>query len=248
MYDAAVSRINNRPNANDVKIAITTLKWLWFVKENIQETALQHAIAVRNDSTDIQEADVESIRTVLSLCLGLVVMDQERGTIRLVHETTQEHFRKYFGKEDGNSEIASVCLRYFSFSCFSRAFDNDELFKNQFERYPLSRYAVGYWAQHVREASEDKFCPTILSTFELQGTRDSTFLLRRARKYPYPYLDMLRGRNPPNLQILHLAALYNLPILAERILRPHGNVQKLYAHNTENSDCQIISRKTVQST
>jgi hypothetical protein len=44
------------------------------------------------------------------------------GKIRLAHETTQQYFQKYFRdveKEDGDTEIAKTCLRYFSFPGFS---------------------------------------------------------------------------------------------------------------------------------
>jgi ankyrin repeat protein len=98
-----------------------------------------------------------------------------------------------------------------------------------FERYPLSIYAALYWAQHVREGSEAKFCATILSTFDLQGTRDSIIQIYQSSKFGASYFDS----KAPNLEMLHLAALYDLPILAQGILRPRGNVQKLYTHHTK---------------
>jgi hypothetical protein len=122
-YDAAVSRINNRPIANDVKVAIKTLKWLTFVKENIQARALQYAIAVRDDSTDIQEADLESIQTV---CLVPLPGTGRHGSRRRHDTSCSRNHKNIFGHIlEGNFEIASVCLdlRYFSFSCFSRGFE-----------------------------------------------------------------------------------------------------------------------------
>jgi hypothetical protein len=228
-YDAAVARIKNRPVANDVKVAIKTLKWLTFVKENIHATALQHAIAIRDDSTDIQEADLENIPAVLSLCLGLVVVDQESGNVRLVHETTQEHFRKYFGNDDGNSEIASDCLRYFSLPGFSDYFADKWMLDQHSRRYPLSGYAARYWADHIGEGLEDKFCSSIIATFAVQGKRNLIYQIGCQSRGEFMHL-WLSG-STPMVQMLHLAALFNLPLLIRQLLPPQGKIEKLYIHN-----------------
>jgi hypothetical protein len=72
--------------------------------------------------------------------MGLVAIEQEGSTIRLVHETTQQYLQSYFRKEkaDGDAEIANVCFRHFSFPAFSLD-EYSVSVKEHTERYPLSR-------------------------------------------------------------------------------------------------------------
>jgi ankyrin repeat protein len=237
-YDAAVYRINNRENANHVEVAIKTLKLLTCAKEHLGSKALQHALTVRDDCTDIHDDDLESISMVMSLCLGLIAMDHQSGTIRLVHETTQQYFRNYFREDDANSLIARICLRYFSLPAFFQGFETPERFHEHLEQYPLSNYAARYWMEHIREGLEDQFCQTILTTFAFQGTRDSVFQIYQRGKLSFRDPSLPRFfRRAPKLQLLHLAALFDLPIVAREVLRPRGNIQKLYFHNnTKSSD------------
>ena len=120
-YKVCISRIAAQSDPEQVKLAMKALRWLTFVKGNLSGAALLHALAIQDDSTDIEESDLQNIEKVISLSVGLVVLNHENGEIRLVHETTQEYVQEYFcdvRNEDGNAEIAIGCLRYFSFAAF----------------------------------------------------------------------------------------------------------------------------------
>ena len=225
-YEAAVSRITAQPNPENIELALKALKWLAFAREHLQEKALLHALAVKDDNTDIKESHLPNLQMVLSLCGGLVVLDQESRKIRLVHETTQQFFQQYFRDvrhEDGDAEIANVCLRYFSMPAFSRSFKDKDSIRDHMERYNLSQYAATYWFVHLREEGlEEKFVPSILKTFESPGVRNSIVQIFNYAKGQLLYSLPLR------FHLLHLASMHGLCILCREILQSTNKMQRLY--------------------
>lgn len=222
IYEAAISRIRTQPNPENVELALKALNWLTFAREHLQIMALRHALAVKEDTMDIKENDLPNLQMVLSLCVGLVILDQESSEIRLVHETTQQYLQSYFRdrKEGGDAEIAKICFRYFTFPTFSRAFEDNQSLEEHLARYQLSSYASRYWSVHIREGGlEEKFVPTILKTFESQGVRDSVYQIAE-------YSEDLVAPDPA-IHLLHLASMYGLSILCREILRPTNKNQRL---------------------
>jgi hypothetical protein len=238
-YEAAISRIMAHPNPENVELALKALKWLTFAREHLATAALQHALAVKDDSGDIEERDLPNIQMLASLCVGLVSLEQENGTVRLVHETTQQHLRSHFRNrnEDGDAEVARICLRYFSSPVLSRPFENEQSLGEHLTRYPLSSYASRYWFVHVREGGmEEKFVPIIRKTFENQGVRDSVFQMGEYTRDP----NRSVLRRPPTFHLLHLAAKHGLCILCQEILLPKNKIRSLYFL----LNCDAHSRKT----
>jgi len=224
-YDVAISRITSQKPHEHVALAMKALIWLTFARVHLPATTLQYALAVKDDTTDITEQDLPSLEMIISLCMGLVGLEEESGTIRLVHETTQQYLQNYFQKQkedgDGDAEIADVCLRYFSFPAFSEQFPDRKSFKEHMARYPLSEYATMYWFVHIRGDLEKKFVPKILQTFRYQSVRDS---IDQIAKYS-EFGDICR---PQAYHLLHIAAQYGLAILCGEILRPTSKIQSLY--------------------
>jgi hypothetical protein len=55
---------------------------------------LQHALAVEVGEAELDEENLPEIEDIVSVCAGLVTIDEESGIIRLVHYTTQEYFER----------------------------------------------------------------------------------------------------------------------------------------------------------
>jgi hypothetical protein len=223
-YDAALSRIKSQPPGH-VELAIRALIWLTFAKEHLPATSLRHALAVKDDTTDLKAQDLPNLQMILFLCIGLVTLEQESGTVRLVHETTQRYLRSYFQKErDGHAEIAKVCLRYFSFPAFYREFENEQSFKEHMARYPLSDYASRYWFVHIRGGLEEKFVAIILKTFQSDSVLQSVEQISRNSKGGY----FERGPRHWHWHLLHTASKYGLFALCREIVGPTSKIQNLY--------------------
>src|SRR5205807_6142727 len=85
-------------------------------------------------------------------CAGLVTVDEESGTIRLVHYTTQEYFERtrieWF--PGAQTDIAMACVTYLSFDTFDSGFcQTDEEFESRLELNPLYDYAARNWGHHA---------------------------------------------------------------------------------------------------
>ena len=95
---------------------------------------------------------------MISICAGLVTVDQDSQIIRLVHYTLQEYFerRGTFWFPDAQSEIADACVTYLSFDTFGAgACHTNEEFEKRIWEYPLYEYASGYWGHHAHTATID---------------------------------------------------------------------------------------------
>jgi hypothetical protein len=80
---------------------------------------LQHALAVEPDDKTIDEEALVDETLMISVCAGIVTVDQESNIIRLVHYTTEEYFeRKRLDNFLEVRWIAMTCLTYLLFDAF----------------------------------------------------------------------------------------------------------------------------------
>jgi hypothetical protein len=76
---------------------------------------------VEAGESELDEDNLPQIEDMVSVCAGLVTVDEESGIIRLVHYTTQEYFQRtqkiWFPDAENNNEN----LRFLSLiSCFRK--------------------------------------------------------------------------------------------------------------------------------
>ncbi|KAH0558820.1 hypothetical protein GP486_004540 [Trichoglossum hirsutum] len=89
----------------------------------------------------------------VSVCAGLVTIDQESKIIRLVHYTTQEYFVRIRMTRFpcAQTSIAMTCLVYISFDTFAKGHcRSDQEMEARLHDYPLLEYAVRNWGDHAR--------------------------------------------------------------------------------------------------
>jgi hypothetical protein len=51
-------------------------------------------LAVEPNEAELDLENIPDVEDLLSVCAGLVIIDQESAIIRLVHYTTQEYFER----------------------------------------------------------------------------------------------------------------------------------------------------------
>ncbi|OJJ85927.1 ankyrin repeat domain-containing protein [Aspergillus glaucus CBS 516.65] len=95
---------------------------------------------------------------MISVCAGLVTMDEQTHVIRLVHHTTQEYFERtcqtWFSNAHHN--IAQTCLTYLGYDFFESGtcVSYDDL-KLRLQAYPLYSYSSINLGYHVRHQPVD---------------------------------------------------------------------------------------------
>ena len=111
-YSETLSRIKGQ-GGRKAKLGIATLMWISHVERPLKPYELRHALAVEIGSPSLNSDNVPSIGTLLACCQGLVIVDREASTIRLIHFTLQEYLGAHpqlFGT--AHSTIAETCLSY----------------------------------------------------------------------------------------------------------------------------------------
>ena len=113
VYDGAMERIISQVE-DDKNFALRVLYWISNVKRPLDVRELQHAIAFEDDGTAEIDDDALTHEDILvSLCAGLVTIDQGSSVIRLVHFTTHEYFEQTHERHFRNVKpgIAMTCLQ-----------------------------------------------------------------------------------------------------------------------------------------
>ena len=77
------------------KLAVQALMWISRSERLLRVDELGHALAVEIGSTHLDPDNVPSIQTILGCCLGLITVDKESSTVRLIHFTLQEYLRDH---------------------------------------------------------------------------------------------------------------------------------------------------------
>src|SRR5205807_464453 len=93
-YGATLERIKSQGRERS-RLGMTALTWIRHSERPSKADELCHALAVEIGSTDFDTDNIPSIWTVLSCCQGLVVVDKEGSTVRLIHFTLQEYLSSH---------------------------------------------------------------------------------------------------------------------------------------------------------
>jgi hypothetical protein len=235
----AYGNVMNRISAQNEKqrhLAMTTLKWITYTTEPLKAGALQHALAVIPDFTEINEKDLIDIEQLVSFCVGIVTIDREGGIIRLVHYTIQKYLEKELPRVRANIEIARTCLSYLTLDVFSMPCDNEDSLNERIRKYKLSSYAASHWADHVRGRPEEHLQALVLATFESDGTRDSMLQLRDNPRRSYGFYSSY------NSSLLHLASSHGLSNICKTLLSNYKrgwrliNYKRLYLFSLLSAD------------
>ena len=161
-YEDAMYRIQHQHEEHR-QLALRVLSWITNAVRPLRVEELQHAVSVELGDEDIDDGPLESAALIVSVCAGLVTVDAESRTVRLVHFTVEEFFREHHKKwfPDGKKVIAKTCLTYLSFNAFGKGVcsqwpdlkHKERSFEGRLEKYALLRYAAQNWSTHVCQAS-----------------------------------------------------------------------------------------------
>ncbi|KAI0485805.1 hypothetical protein F4859DRAFT_528751 [Xylaria cf. heliscus] len=193
-YDHAMERIEGQLKDQATR-AKQVLSWITCAKRPLTKLELQHALAVQIDEPHFDKENIPQAADFVSVCAGLVTIDEESNTVRLVHYTTQDYFVRNQGKWFPDAHL--------SMDFKSGYAKTDAEFQQRLQSYPLYSYAANAWGHHARKASVH---PRIVS-FLLQQTQvevASQALIPRGYYITCTPMEMARL----HLKGLHLTAYF----------------------------------------
>jgi len=138
-YTEAMERIKGQ-NSDEQDLALQTLAWISCAKRPLSVPEIRHALAVEQDAQKLDEDNLTEVDDILSVCAGLIVVDEASQTMRLVHYTTQEFFHREWEAwfPHAQLDITRTCATYLFFDTFASGFCcSDDAFEDRLQHNPL---------------------------------------------------------------------------------------------------------------
>ncbi|KAJ7430746.1 ankyrin repeat-containing domain protein [Mycena latifolia] len=180
-YEDAMDRID-RQSEDDRKVARLVLIWISNAKRPLSIRELQEALAVEPGDTTFDSDNILDADVMLSVCAGLVVIDQTNHLVRLVHYTAQQYLDKVQSNRfpQAQVDITATCLTYLSFTIFKNLPHWHELdpladWHVLVSQHSLLLYAAEYCLLHAHGQPEVSLKSEILAFLECDFPRFWTF-------------------------------------------------------------------------
>jgi ankyrin repeat protein len=215
-YSDALQRIEGQLDG-DRRQAKEVLSWITYAKRPLTTAEICCALAVESDEAEIDPENIPDVDDIVSVCAGLVVVDQESAVIRLVHYTTQEYFERIRGawNSGGEQRIAATCLRYLSFSVFeSGSCSTDKKLEERLSQNEFLEYAAKFGGEHARPV-ETEVASLACSVLLHSGLLSSATQILFVPSFKY----MGYSKSDPAITGLHWAARFGLCHVADEFLR-----------------------------
>ena len=152
-YRDALQRIKDQLVSWRPKLAEKVISWITFAKRPLTTSELCCALAVEPGEAKLDEEREYDVEDLISVCAGLVVVDQESDVIRLVHYTARKCFERTrdVWNPDGELQIATTCLTYLCFLAFqSGSCPTDKDLEERLKENHFLGYAAKHWGKHAR--------------------------------------------------------------------------------------------------
>ena len=167
-YDKAVDRIKN----SDAK---EILAWITLGKRQLSVGEIQHALAIRLNTQQMDKRYIIDVRLLVSLCAGLLSIDEQKETkhvgnqsaiIRVAHHTIREYLDNKGLFQAKEASIGIKCVTYLSYKDFESGscLTIDEYLK-RLRIYPMFDYAAKNWGHHCRTTSMELEVKKIIMEF-----------------------------------------------------------------------------------
>ena len=197
--------------------AMDVLGWITCAERPLTTVELQHALAVEAGEPKFDGENLPQTEAMISVCAGLVTVDEESDIIRLVHRTAQEYFgwtqKDWF--PNAELEITTTCATYLSFDAFSSGpCQTDNEFEERLRSHPLYQYAAQTWAHHAHNIP--KLCPEVIGFLETKGNIEAASQAMIAFKEGWWHSDYSQVPRPG--AGVHLAAYLGLEEALKNLL------------------------------
>jgi len=148
VYGATIKRIKAQ-DGDKSRLGMTALMWISHAERPPRSDELCQALGVQPGSTELDAGNIPSMSTLVNCCQGLITVDKEASTVRLIHFTLQEYLSVHpdiFCKP--HSAMAEICLTYLNskqVKALSTA-DSDDTWNT-----PFLEYCSIYWGVHAKK-------------------------------------------------------------------------------------------------
>ena len=216
-YNATLDRIKGQ-GGEKARLGMATLMWISHSERPLKADELLHALSVEIGSPNLNSDNIPSIGTLLSCCQGLVVINKEASTVRLIHFTLQEYLRAHpqlFGT--AHSTMAETCLSYLN-SQQVKALPVDPRLSD-LQSTPFLEYSSLYWGVHAKRELSDCAKQLALKLFDLCSNHISARILLQTQHKLFYYNA---NSNRPLFSGLHWASIFGIDEIVAGLVKVEG--------------------------
>ncbi|KAK2804620.1 hypothetical protein FQN51_001821 [Onygenales sp. PD_10] len=154
-YDSAYGMAMERIHGQVIdarELALQALALVTLARRALSPLELQNALAVEEGTTELDEDNISTLHDILSVCAGLLTIDEGATNIRLVHYTTRDYLQRTIMNwvPEMHANITRICLTYLSFDVFAESRPEASILVEK--RHAFFNYAADMWGYHAMEA------------------------------------------------------------------------------------------------
>ncbi|KAJ7270190.1 ankyrin repeat-containing domain protein [Mycena rebaudengoi] len=210
VYDEVMQRIEAQ-GEDDRTLAYRTLSWIYNAKRLLLVSELREALAVEAGTHKLDLDNILDMVTVLSVCVGLVIVDQYH-IVHLIHHTLQDYLDQIQARKfaRAQTEITTTCITYLCFEIFTQNpnLENRDIWELM-GTHPFLDYATQYCLVHACGKPEQDIRDSILGFLDqTSGWLDF---------WNHQYFGSTGIDRPPVK--LCIAAFFNLQDIARYLLK-----------------------------
>ena len=174
VYGATIARIKAQ-DGDKSRLGMAALMWINHAERPLRADELCYALAVELGSRDFNTRNIPSMSTLVGCCQGLISVDKEASTVRLIHFTLQEYLSAHpdlFSRP--HSALAEICLTYLSSQQVKALSTNPS---PDTRNTPFLEYCSVYWGAHAKKELSDSAFSLALELLKGHYSEISTKLL-----------------------------------------------------------------------
>ena len=215
-YEATLERIKTQ-EGQKAKLAMATLMWICHSERPLQVDELCHALSATIGSTYFDNSTVFAVETLLTCCQGLITVDKEASTFRLIHHTLREYLSTDSSLfTHAHSIMAEACLTYLN-SDQAKALPAKP--QPDLSRMPFLKYCSRYWGTHAKRELSDR---VMLLVMELLDRYENHVAANALFEQILEPDDLPKADAPSGFSGLHCASFFGIVDVMTSLLRMDG--------------------------
>ena len=218
-YGATLSRIKGQGREGS-RLGIATLMWISHSERPLKVDELCHALGVEIGSADLHGDNVPSITTLLAYCKGIVAVDKEASTVRLIHFTLQEYLQahaEHFYRP--HAAMAETCLSYLNSHQIKALSTNSSPHDPDLQDTPFLEYSSLYWGVHAKRDLSDSVKQLALRLFDDYSNHISLRILFKKERVDY---FKFYSNKPLLFSGLHYASFFGIDEIVSCLAEVEG--------------------------
>ena len=216
VYAAILERIIGQDDDKG-KLGMEVLMWITHSERPLSPEELRYALAIEEDSTEIDPENMPTTETLLRCCLGLATVDDGGSRVRLIHLTLKEYLGRHpelFGS--AHAKMAEVCLTYLNSQTIQKLPPN---LWEHLRMIPFLDYASSYWGVHAKKELTERTRSLALQLLDRYDHHVSAKILQVNQRF-WTYYDS--QHTPSRFSGLHAIACFGIAEIAKVLIKLEG--------------------------